>query len=81
MTWREKFSPIIARVIAENRDKPLSEQRKALRAAFPAGERKYHPYKIWLDEINVQLGRKKIAERAHRRQVTPPAAGQRELFG
>ena len=34
------------------------ERRKALREAYPAGERKYHPYKVWLDEIARQTGRK-----------------------
>ena len=35
------------------------EIRKALIAAYPFGEMSYHPYKIWLDEIKVQMGEKK----------------------
>ena len=58
-TWRQIASPIIARVIAENRAKGEKALRAALRAAYPFGERQYHPYKIWCDEVNAQLGRKK----------------------
>lgn len=57
-TWRDVARPIIAKAIAENLGKPEKEIRKALRRAYPFGERKYHPYKIWLDEIRVQLGLK-----------------------
>jgi len=55
--WREYAKPIIASVIVQY---PLSgkEQRRALRDAYPFGERRYHPYKIWLDEIARQTGRK-----------------------
>src|SRR5579885_2310491 len=30
--------------------------RAALRAAYPFGPRKHHPYRIWLDEISRQRG-------------------------
>lgn len=55
--WRNTAQPIIARVIAEHKDKP-AELRKALRDAYPFGQRKYHPYTIWCDEVARQLGRK-----------------------
>jgi uncharacterized protein (TIGR02996 family) len=32
------------------------EQRKAVSAAFPFGERRFHPYKIWLSEVKRRLG-------------------------
>jgi len=57
-TWRDKARPIIASIIAENPNLPEKELRRKLRAAFPWGPKEYHPYKIWLDEINVQLGKK-----------------------
>lgn len=59
MTWRDKVRPLIARVIKANEGKSLSEIRKALREAYPFGERRYWPYKIWCDEIRFQLGLKK----------------------
>lgn len=58
MTWREHCRPIIAKVLADNKGKSDKEIRKALQSAYPYGERKYHPYKIWLDEIKVQRGAK-----------------------
>jgi hypothetical protein len=54
MTWREHCRPIIAKVLADNKDKSEKEIRKALRDAYPYGERRMHPYKIWCDEIKVQ---------------------------
>ena len=54
--WREIAAPIIAKVLAEYPSG--KERRKALREAYPFGERKVHPYKIWLDEIAKQEGRK-----------------------
>jgi len=54
-TWREHASPIIAKVIANNKGKTPQEIKKALYAAYPYGERARHPYKIWCDEIKVQL--------------------------
>lgn len=59
MTWREDARPIIAAVIARVGKSDLPALRRALREAFPWGERKYHPYRMWLDEINVQLGTKR----------------------
>ena len=54
-TWRECSSPLISAVIAENKGKTEKEIRAALRLAYPYGERKYHPYKVWCDEVNQQL--------------------------
>ncbi len=59
MTWREHARPIIAKVLADNKDKTEKEIKKALQNAYPYGERARHPYKIWCDEIKVQLGVKK----------------------
>lgn len=57
--WRKVASPIIARVLAETCGQAEREIRAALRDAYPFGERRYHPYKIWLDEIAKQRGGKK----------------------
>ena len=56
--WREIAKPIIKKIIAEHGDDP-GKLKRELFDAYPFGERKYHPYRIWLDEIKVQLGTKK----------------------
>jgi len=58
-TWRDSCRPFIAEILKENEGKSLKEKRKALKLAYPWGERAMHPYKIWCDECNVQLGLKK----------------------
>lgn len=60
MTWREHARPIIAKVLADNKDKTEKEIKKALTIAYPYGERSMHPYKIWCDEIKVQRGLKQF---------------------
>ena len=57
-TWRDIARPIIEKVIA-NHSGDEKALKKALLDAYPFGERKYHPYKIWLDEIKRQTGTKK----------------------
>ena len=54
--WRKTATPIIAKVLVEMKGKPEKEVRTALKDAYPFGQRKYHPYKIWLDEIKRQTG-------------------------
>ncbi len=75
-SWRAKAQPIIARVIKENQHLlwDAEKLRKLINKEYPFGVRKYYPHKIWLDEVNTQLGTKK-----------KPAAvvtdGQLSLFG
>jgi hypothetical protein len=57
--WRDNASQIIRSVILEVGRKDEKKLRKALSDAYPFGERKYTPYKIWLDEIKRQVGTKK----------------------
>ena len=54
-TWRECARPIIAQVLADNKDKSEKDIRMALRDAYPWGVRAMHPYKIGCDEIKVQM--------------------------
>lgn len=54
-TWREHASPIISKIIADNKGKTPKEIKKALFDAYPYGERARYPYKIWCDEIKVQM--------------------------
>lgn len=80
--WRDSARPIIARVIAEVGTADIKALRKALRAAYPFGPYKYHPCKIWRDEINVQLGKKPAYEPKLRPKVQKkPIVGQGVLFG
>jgi len=57
--WREMARPIINTVINEVGFKDEKALRKALREAYPFGQRKNWPYKVWLDEISIQTGQKK----------------------
>lgn len=47
-SWTIKSKEVINRVIEENREKPVSEIKKAIQSAYPFGARKNHPYKMWL---------------------------------
>lgn len=59
LSWRDHCRTIISKVIEENKGKPHKQIITALKWAYPYGERRYHPYKIWLDEIKVQTGKKR----------------------
>lgn len=59
MSWRDSARPLIAKALEETKGKTEQEIRKALRDAYPWGERRMHPYKIWCDEIKKQRGLKK----------------------
>lgn len=64
MTYRDRWRPIIAKVIAENPEADQKVLRAALRAAWPKRElRSGWPYKVWLDEIARQTGRKPKRDR------------------
>jgi hypothetical protein len=60
--WREQAAEIISEVLDQCGDISTPENEKAarlrLREAYPFGERKYYPYKVWLDEIARQMGKK-----------------------
>lgn len=58
MSWRDRSEPIISKVLTETAGKSEKEIKKALFEAYPFGERRYHPYKIWLSEIKRQRGSK-----------------------
>lgn len=55
-TWRDDCRPIIREVLERTKGLTEREILKALSDAYPYGERKRHPYKIWLNEIKVQRG-------------------------
>ncbi len=55
--WRDIARPIIAQVIAARPGAAERELRIELRKVYPFGERAYHPYRIWCDEVRRQLGK------------------------
>lgn len=59
-TWRDSARPIIQQVLKETKGQTEKEIKKALFDAYPFGERKYHPYKIWCHEIQIQRGKKRF---------------------
>ena len=68
-TWRDIAKPIIAKVLYENAGCSEKQIRKALREAYPFGERAMWPYKVWLDEIKRQTGEKARTEAQRAGQV------------
>ena len=83
-TWREACAPIVFKIIQENKDKEYPEIRKALREAYPFGQKKYWPYKVWLDEINRQLIKFGLIEAKDKKQKSKktytPEEPQIDLF-
>jgi hypothetical protein len=53
--WRNTAAPIIAEVIARVGTDDPAALRRALLEAYPFGERRLHPYRIWRDEARRQL--------------------------
>ena len=54
-TWRDIARPIVAAAIKKSGHLPYKELKRAVSKAYPFGEREYHPYKIWLNEVQRQL--------------------------
>ncbi len=79
-SWRAYCAPIITRVLEETKGKDEKEIRKALKEAYPFGEREYHPYKIWLDEVASQRGLKKKRNHFGRKKKVAPDPNQKALF-
>lgn len=55
-SWRETAAPIIAHVLAETAGQEERVIRRALRDAYPFGQRAMHPYRVWCDEVQRQRG-------------------------
>lgn len=58
---RRRIQSVLARL---PRDADLKAKRRALREAYPFGERRYHPYRMWCSEVRAALGPAKKAEPA-----------------
>lgn len=79
-SWRDYARPIIARVLKETQGQDEQVIRRALKDAYPFGQRDYHPYKIWLDEIAVQRGTKKKKNVFGRKKVKQDDPNQERMF-
>lgn len=78
-TWRDRARPIIAEALRKTEGQPEVVRDKALRDAYPFGERKHFPYKVWLDEISRQrYGRRSNTLRSH---TKPDLLAEREKAG
>lgn len=55
-TWRDLAQRVISEVRAAHPDAAGPELRRLLRASYPFGQRQYHPYRIWCDEVRRALG-------------------------
>lgn len=53
--WKTISIKTIEKVLSENKGKTEAEIRKALHYAYPFGERKMWPYKVWLKEIKIRM--------------------------
>lgn len=85
-TWRDNFRPLIAEIVARVGKGDMKALRQALRDSWDEqgmGPRQYHPYKIWCDEVKLQLGIRK--PKAREQKPTPAlreleSGGQERLF-
>ena len=58
--WRIYSRRIIKKVLVEFPDGNTKACRKALREAYPFGERTRYPYKMWRSEVRRALGVEKL---------------------
>lgn len=80
--WRQKAREIILRALADlPADATTKEKAKAVRDAYPFGERARWPYKIWLCEVQTHVyGRGPAQRRREHRRQKEIRAGQLSLF-
>ena len=51
--WRAVAIDVIDEVVSDNPGLAEKELRKKISEAYPFGERKYWPYKVWLSEVKM----------------------------
>lgn len=78
--WRDSCRPIIAKVIEENKHLDEKAIRRALYNAYPFGERRMYPYKVWLSEIAVQLEKRKTYWHLGRKKKDETSKDQLTMF-
>lgn len=67
-TWRDEARATIQDVIREQGAEDIAALQQALAEAYPFGERKRYPYKVWLQEVSHIL----TVLRLKRRQAIGP---------
>lgn len=76
-TWREQAAITIRKVIIETESQDMHLLKARLREAYPFGVRKYHPYRIYLDEVKRQLGlRRTLKRKSPLPELVPPEQGR-----
>ena len=63
-TWREWAWRVIAEVKRQHPTATRTELRALLRAAYPFGARRMHPYRVWLECVAEAVGKKPRARQA-----------------
>lgn len=58
MTWREAAQRRIQKVVDEVGLNDQKQLKQALFDAYPYGERKHYPYKVWCQEVRKILNQK-----------------------
>jgi uncharacterized protein (TIGR02996 family) len=71
--WRVRAREVIAATLARlPRNATAAERRRAVREAYPFGERAMLPYKMWLKEVHIALGRREKKNAPPPRVVVTP---------
>jgi len=83
MSWRDIARRSVAAVIEQHPEladptTPRLMRVRIFRPAYPFGERRYWPYKVWIDEIAIQTGRR---DPRTRRGVNRPDQARLEACG
>lgn len=56
MSWRERSIEVIDAVKRANPGADRETLRRLVSEAYPFGERRFHPYKVWLGVVRELLG-------------------------
>lgn len=77
-TWRQRAVAAIRHALRDTPNNATEKQvRNILKLAYPFWERKYWPYKIWLEEVRAELNRRGLQ---HEHAVSKWTQGQLRLF-
>jgi len=55
-TWAMHAQAVIDRVLSQMPGANLAEKRRALHDAYPYGQRRHWPYKVWCRQVRISLG-------------------------
>lgn len=61
-SWEAESMQIIRNVLKDNEHSTESELKRALKDAYPFGERKHWPYKIWCGCVKRALAGRRLSE-------------------